>query len=196
MPKKTGPFLAAIIGAGRAYAVDVATYCPDCYRCTAYSGNSCTNCVYDPDYCAGTDNPWGQECNGHAVYDETLRTCVCDKERLYVCLGQWEFYDNSDYVCDCATTDCPSGQYASALNTCKACQQPDWTLTSSCVIASDKTLSNSGTGAYGGAYNGCYIAQGCVATDDTGTFELTANCLYGDVNGAIDKPIGGGIELN
>lgn len=177
MPKENGPFFAALFCACSANAgtANAGATCVDCYKCVSGTADNCYKCEYDENYCMGIYEPI-VECAGKAKYDSTQRKCVCPNTIAAICSNPWEFFDSSDNVCDCAQVACISGKYPVSANTCKDCPSPDFTL-SSCSIQSSVDYATDTEMTIGG-YNGCYIPGGCVATDDTGTFELIADCKY------------------
>lgn len=173
MPKENGPFFAALFTVGGVNGEDLS--CADCYKCVSYAGSSCLKCEYDSNYCMGVDIPV-EECVGNTEYDSIQQKCVCPDTLAAVCFNPWEFFDSSDSVCGCAGVACISGKYPVAANTCADCPSPDFRL-SSCSVQSSVDYATDSEFAIGGS-NGCYIPSGCAGTDDTGTFELIADCKY------------------
>lgn len=183
MPKENGPFFTALFCACSANAISVGTTCNDCYKCVSGTINNCYKCEYDPDYCTGVDIPV-VECVGKAEYDSIQRKCVCPDIVAAICRNPWEFLDNSDNVCDCTQVACISGKYPVAANRCTDCPSPNFTL-SSCSVQSSIDYATD-TEMVTGGYNGCYIPGGCTGKDDTGTFELIADCKYSTALEAVE----------
>ncbi len=181
MPKENGPFFAALFTAGGVNGEDLS--CADCYKCVQYAGSSCVRCVYDSNYCEVLEFP-DEECQGGAQWDSIQRKCVCPDTIAAVCFNPWEFFDSSDSVCGCAGVACISGKYPVAANTCADCPSPDFTL-SSCSVQSSVGYATDTEMLIGG-YNGCYIPGGCAGKDDTGTFELIADCKYSTALEAVE----------
>ncbi|MDE5615988.1 MAG: hypothetical protein K2I81_04100 [Alphaproteobacteria bacterium] len=168
MPKENGPFFAALFATGVVHGAYLD--CAECYRCVQYSGPSCVRCVYDENYCAIEEF----ECDSGKEWSQEKQKCVCESQDFAIECAPWSYYENED-VCDCVPSVCLSGTYPTGLSGCAFCQEPDFTL-SSCTVESDSMHATSGQLL--GGRNGCYIPAGCEAVDDTGTFELIADCSY------------------
>lgn len=172
MPKENGPFFAALFCACSANA---GTVCADCYKCVSGTADNCYKCEYDKNYCMDIEFP--EVCAGNAQWDSTQKKCVCGSGSIMMaCDTPWEFFDWSDNVCDCVPVTCISGKYPVSANTCSDCPSPNFTL-SSCSVQSSIDYATDTEMVIGG-YNGCYIPGGCTGKDDTGTFELIADCKY------------------
>lgn len=174
MPKKIGGLFYAfcIFNANAATTTPSDGACPVCYKC---SNTSCTSCVYDP-----TDTDcMGQEhvcANANAEWDDDLQKCVCKLDNMPVSCGPWSFYDSDADVCDCVDTACESGFYASALNVCKVCPEPEFVLITDAVESTVDYATD--TNFLIGGYNGCYVPSGSLGADDSGVFELADDCKY------------------
>ena len=157
---------------------DAGTTCQVCYRCAQYSGGDCVSCVYDRNYC---NLPAGQ-CHGQATWNMILGGCECNV--LYPGSGKaWTFFDTSDDVCDDITISCVSGQFPGNIYICANCGSPDFNPENNlCIPRSDIKYASDAVIDATNMYNGCYLAAGCVGSDDTGTFEILQDCLYDFMN--------------
>jgi len=165
-------------------------------------------CVPIPDCEDDKDKPIRQ-CVGYEVRNETTGECECERVITHPITGQihfqtpdmrcdnaWSYEDYSVGVCDCVQVSCPSGQYAKGLNNCQQCPDPGLIATNgNCTVQSDVAKSNIHGGVFTESialvqYNGCYLPANCSATDETGTFVLSGDCVHSVDNSIAPAPGG------
>lgn len=164
-----------------ASAVTTGTVCPDCYKCVKYSGASCLQCEYDPDYCMGE----GLEpvCGDGKVWDADALECVCDPAKI--CFGTVD-----PDTCECIEEElaCEDGQYHNGMVGLLA-QCLDCPTLYGCLRGPHST----GDGAAG--ITDCYYGVDAICTDSAGSYVFSEDCRYDD-SGSSEAEVEEEIEIN
>lgn len=169
-----------LIGFSTGASVAVDTVCPDCYKCVKYSGASCLQCEYDPDYCMGEVEP---DCGDGKVWDADALECVCDPAKI--CFGTVD-----PDTCECIEEEvvCEDGQYHNGMVGILA-QCLDCPTLNGCLRGPHST----GDGAAG--ITDCYYGVDAICADSAGSYVFSEDCRY-DVSDSSEEEVEEEIEIN